>query len=304
MTKTIPRRRPASPVGAAPTAAGAPGFARGSTSAAKARPLTPAAIAAAILDRLEAEGDPVVAAGANRYFKEAVEFYGLTTPQMRALSAEIHGRIKDHWSLGDVLALCEILLPRKKFEAKTSAILLLMKFKKEFTPALVPRLKRWLAADYCDNWACVDVLCPEALAWLIEKHPELIGEITAWTAHPNRWVRRASVVAFVPLARHGRFLDAAYDVAGRMFPVRDDLLEKANGWMLREAGKKDPARLEAFLLRHGPAIPRTTVRYAIERFPEPKRKTLLKKTKVKGRACAAGVVPRAKPGAPAAEERG
>ena len=240
---------------------------------------SPAAIAAEILARLETEGDPVKAAGARRYFKEAVEFYGLTAPQMRALADEFHGRIRDHWALDDALALCEILLPRKTFEAKTSAILLLLKFKKEFTPAIVPRLKRWLAADYCDNWACVDALCPEALSWLIDKHPDLIGEITAWTAHPDRWVRRASIVAFVPLARHGRFLDAAYDVAGRMFPVRDDLLEKANGWMLREAGKKDAARLEEFLLRHGPAIPRTTVRYAIERFPEAKRKTLLKNTK-------------------------
>ncbi|MGD0784158.1 MAG: DNA alkylation repair protein, partial [Candidatus Aminicenantales bacterium] len=201
--------------------------------------------------------------------------------RMRALAAEFHGRIRDHWSLDDALALCGILLPRKAFEAKTSAILLLLKFKKEFTPALVPRLKRWLAADYCDNWACVDALCPEALSWLIDRHPELVEEITTWTAHPNRWLRRAAIVAFVPLARHGRFLEAAYDVAGRMFPVRDDLLEKANGWMLREAGKTDAARLEAFLLRHGPAVPRTTVRYAIERFSEAKRKTILLKTKGK-----------------------
>jgi 3-methyladenine DNA glycosylase AlkD len=245
--------------------------------------VSPKAIAAEILSRLEAEGDPVQAAGAQRYFKEAMEFYGLTTRQIRDLTEEFHGRIKDLWSLDDALALCEILLPKKKFEAKTSAILLLMKFKKEFTPALVPRLKRWLAADYCDNWACVDVLCPEALSWLIDRHPELIDEIKGWTAHPDRWVRRASIVAYVPLARHGKFLDAAYDVAERMFPIRDDLLEKANGWMLREAGKKDPARLEAFLLRHGPAIPRTTLRYAIERFSEAKRKTLLKRTKGENR---------------------
>lgn len=246
------------------------------------RATTPAAIAAAVLARLEAEGDPVVAAGAGRYFKEKVEFYGLTTPQMRALADEFHARIKDRWSLDDVLALCEILLPRKKYEAKIAAILLLVKFKKELTPAFVPRLKGWLAADYCDNWACVDVLCPDALSGLIEKHPDLVGEITAWTGHPNRWVRRASIVAFIPMVRHGRFLDEAYNVAGRMFAVRDDLLEKANGWMLREAGKKDAARLEAFLLRHGPAIPRTTVRYAIERFPEAKRKLLMKKTKEEG----------------------
>jgi 3-methyladenine DNA glycosylase AlkD len=245
----------------------------------KSAAISPKAIAAEILARLEAERDPVKAARSQRFFKEAVECYGLTAPRMRALAADVHDRIKDRWSLGDALALCEILLPRKAIEAKTSAILLLLKFKKEFTPALVPHLKRWLAADNCDNWACVDVLCPEALSWLIEKNPDLINEIKTWTDHPNRWVRRGSIVAYVPLARHGKFLDAAYDIAGRTFPVRDDLLEKANGWMLREAGKKDPARLEAFLLRHGPAIPRTTLRYAIERFSEAKRKTLLKKTK-------------------------
>ena len=239
----------------------------------------PKTIAAEILARLNAAADPVRAAGARRYFKEAVEFYGLSSPQLRALAAEIHGRVKPSWTLEEVLALCEILLPLPEFEAKTTAIVLLLKFKKEIGPAFLPTLKRWLADDYCNNWACVDVLCPEVLSWLIEKYPGLGPKIMAWTAHPNRWVRRASIVAYVPLARHGKSLDAAYETAGRMFAVRDDLLEKATGWMLREAGKKDMARLEAFLLDHGPAIPRTTLRYAIERFPEAKRKILLKKTK-------------------------
>ena len=239
----------------------------------------PEAIAAALVSRLEAAGDPVRAAGSQRYFKEAVSFYGLTTPQLREITAEFFGRVKDHWTLREAVALCEILLPQKKFEAKTSAIVLLLKFKKEFKPDFVRRIKGWLARDYCDNWACVDVLCPEAVGGLIEKHPDLIDEITSWTAHPNRWVRRASIVAFVPLARHGKFLDAAYGIAERMFAVRDDLLEKANGWMLREAGKKDMPRLEAFLRKHGASIPRTTLRYAIERFPEAERKALLSATR-------------------------
>jgi 3-methyladenine DNA glycosylase AlkD len=61
--------------------------------------------------------------------------------------------------------------------------------------------------------------------------------------------------------------------------VDDDLIHKATGWLLREAGKTDMPRLEKFLLENGVAIPRTTLRYAIERFPEDKRKRLLTKTK-------------------------
>jgi 3-methyladenine DNA glycosylase AlkD len=59
----------------------------------------------------------------------------------------------------------------------------------------------------------------------------------------------------------------------------EDLMHKASGWLLREAGKTDAERLEKFLLTHGPAIPRTTVRYSIERFPEGKRKELLVATR-------------------------
>jgi 3-methyladenine DNA glycosylase AlkD len=81
------------------------------------------------------------------------------------------------------------------------------------------------------------------------------------------WVRRASAVALIPSFRRGLALDVAYDLAKTLHPDREDLIHKAVGWMLREAGKLDPARLERYLRAEGPAIPRTTVRYAIERFP-------------------------------------
>ena len=106
-----------------------------------------------------------------------------------------------------------------------------------------------------------------------------IGECPVKVKNPNRWVKRASAVSFIKLARRGIHLDAIYDIAVRLFPVQDDLIHKATGWLLREAGKADAPRLRAFLLKHGPAIPRTSLRYAIERFSETERKSLLAKTK-------------------------
>lgn len=67
-------------------------------------------------------------------------------------------------------------------------------------------------------------------------------------------------------------MDDAYAIAESLYKYPEDLIHKATGWMLREAGKPDPARFEGFLLKHGPKIPRTALRYAIERFPPEKRK--------------------------------
>ncbi len=68
-------------------------------------------------------------------------------------------------------------------------------------------------------------------------------------------------------------------IAESLFGDHEDLIHKATGWLMREAGKNDAPRLESFLLAHGPRIPRTTLRYAIERFPEAKRRMILDRTK-------------------------
>ena len=156
---------------------------------------------------------------------------------------------------------------------------MLNRFKKDFPISLFEEIEGWLAGDLLDNWASVDAFCTDAMAALLTKYPELVSRLKMWPRHPNRWVKRASAVSFIKLARKGEFLPAIYDISVALFPVQDDLVQKANGWMLREAGKADLKRLERFLLRHGPHIPRTSVRYAIERFDEAKRKVLLLKTK-------------------------
>jgi 3-methyladenine DNA glycosylase AlkD len=110
---------------------------------------------------------------------------------------------------------------------------------------------------------------------LIVAHPELDRRLGAWSRHRNMWVRRASIVGLIPRARRGDSLELVYETAERLHPDREDLIQKAVGWALREAGKTDPARLERYLRANGRAIPRTTLRYAIERFPEAKRRGLL-----------------------------
>ena len=104
-------------------------------------------------------------------------------------------------------------------------------------------------------------------------------------ASPSLWERRISIVATHYFIRQQDFADTLR-IAERLLGDREDLIHKAVGWMLREVGKKHQPTLESFLKRHGRVMPRTALRYAIERFPAELRRAYLD-----GSACD----PRAKP---------
>lgn len=229
--------------------------------------------------RLRAKADSKRASGARKYFKETVEFYGVASPDVRCIASDLYVSIKKEWTVDDAVRYCDIMFREPELEAKGLGALIMLRYKKVLPKSFFERIKGWLAADLLNNWASVDVFCPDAIGTLLVRYPELVEKIGAWVGHPNRWVRRASIVSFLKLAKNEAYFDAIYDVAKSHFGTKDDLIQKATGWLLREVGKKDMARLERFLLEHGPAIPRTTLRYAIERFDAKKRASLLVRTR-------------------------
>jgi 3-methyladenine DNA glycosylase AlkD len=243
------------------------------------KPMTAEAVAAMALQRLARIADKERALQVQRYFKGTVASFGVAAPDVRALARELHDRVQNSWDVRKAMRLCDLLFPRPELEAKSVAALILLRRQREFPPELFARTLGWLRADYLDNWAAVDTFCPQALAVLLQRYPRQLAAITKWARDPNRWVRRASLVAFLKLVKKEEYLDAAYRMAARHFHSADDLVQKAAGWLLREAGKSDMRRLERFLLAHGKAMPRTTLRYAIERFPEKRRRELLLQTR-------------------------
>jgi 3-methyladenine DNA glycosylase AlkD len=245
----------------------------------KPRPPSPQAAARRVRAALAGLADPVKARGAERYFKGTVKCYGVAAPEIHALESELYREVRRTWSAGESVALCDILFADAELEAKAFAALLLARFHETYAPSLFPKVKGWLAAGRLASWASVDALCPYVMGSFLQRFPAFVEKIKTWTSHRSRWVKRAALVSFIKLARKAEYLPPIYEIAGSAFDVDDDLVQKANGWLLREAGKADPARLERFLLDRGPAIPRTTLRYAIERFPEAKRKALLRQTK-------------------------
>jgi 3-methyladenine DNA glycosylase AlkD len=215
------------------------------------------------------------------YFKrdETVSFFGVATPDVRRMARGVWADHRTRWDVADATAFCDRLIRRPEFEAKAVGVLVLARWHREFPPGLVRRVRGWLRDGHCATWAAVDLVAPALVTPLLARHPSLLAQVTRWTTARSLWVRRAAAVSLVPLARRGEALPEAYGVAEALFTDRHDLIHKAVGWLLREAGKTDAARLEAFLRRHGPAIPRTTLRYAIERFPPARRRQLLSDTR-------------------------
>jgi 3-methyladenine DNA glycosylase AlkD len=240
---------------------------------------SPDAIARETLALLRAKADPVRARGAEAYFKGTIRAFGVRATDVRRIAGGIWRRVKGEWSVADAVRLCDVLLPRPELEAKGVAVLVLHRFRRTYPPGLFETIHGWLAADLLANWASVDALCPEVVGALVAVHPRLRRRLEQWARSENRWVRRASLVSLLKLTRRPEHRDAIYAMARRHFRSDDDLVQKAAGWLLREVGKADMAELEAFLREHGPRIPRTTLRYAIERFPPARRRELLEVTR-------------------------
>ena len=242
--------------------------------------MTPVAAARAAVKKLEGLSRPAGGFDASHYFRGTgdLSFHNIKAPIVRGIAREI---CETHpaWSIDDAMAFADITMRSRFLEAKGLGLEVVARYRRRFTPRLLPVWRRWLAGDLASNWATTDALCGLLIGPLVVAHPALIPRVASWAGHKNLWVRRASAVGLIPSVRRGVGLDAAYGVARRLHADDADLIQKAVGWMLREAGKTDMPRLDRYLRAHGPSIPRTTVRYAIERFSPVTRRRLLAATR-------------------------
>jgi 3-methyladenine DNA glycosylase AlkD len=214
---------------------------------------------------------------ASRYFRGAHDlgFYNTGTGPMRALSREVYLAHRDRWSVDEAMVFADALMPDRYLEVKAIGIEIVARYRKDFRPALLARWKRWLAGNHSTNWATTDTICGMLIGPLLVRHPELAPQMRAWSTHRNMWVRRASIVGLLPAVRARGQIELVYEIAKRLHPDPNDLIHKAVGWALREAGKIDQGRLERYLRANVGVVPRTTFRYAIERYPATRRRALL-----------------------------
>ncbi len=212
----------------------------------------------------------------SRFFKtgpgqygEGDKFLGLTVPFTRSLVA-------NYIDASD--ALVEELLQHPYHEVRLLGVLLMVKryerakTDKEKAAALKFYLNHRFALN---NWDLVDLSVYKVWGNHLLHHPQERAQLYRFAASSNLWERRMAVVATLALIKAGEFKEIL-KLSQILLKDKHDLMHKAVGWMLREVGKKDEAVLIKFLNKFAHRLPRTSLRYAIERLPEAWRQEYLK----------------------------
>lgn len=206
-----------------------------------------------------------------RFFKEALdEPVSLATSVLRKIS---NCRFREIRSLAapEILRTCETLLASRERYMRFFAFDWAEKLQGRYVRSDFRRFSEWLER-YVDSWSSCDHLCGGALGRFIYQYPEFAAKSGAWTKSGNRWIRRASAVCLIYSARHGELMDRVFAVADKLRDDDDDLVQKACGWMLKEAAGRNQKRVFDYVMKNRQTMARTTLRYAIEKMPEPMKR--------------------------------
>jgi 3-methyladenine DNA glycosylase AlkD len=194
-------------------------------------------------------------------YAEGDKFIGVKVPDTRKIARE-HKDLK----VKDLLVLLRSCVHEERLLA---LLILISQFEKAGKKDKVGIYRLYLRnTRYINNWDLVDLSAPQIVgAYLADKNKKPLYNLAR---SRSLWERRISIIATFSFIKNGDFRETL-SLAKLLLADREDLIHKAVGWMLREVGKREQAMLERFLESYTPQMPRTMLRYAIERLSEEKK---------------------------------
>ena len=200
-----------------------------------------------------------------RFFREEVRLYGIKTKTVSDIAKQNWALIK---GLGkeEIVAMCDSLWQSGMMEESFIACSWSEKLGTRLIPSDFTVLEKWVH-NYVTNWASCDTLCNHTVGDFIQKYPAYIAELKKWAGSENRWVKRAAAVSLIIPARRGKFLDDIFEIADLLLLDSDDMVQKGYGWMLKAASQAHQDEVFNYVIRHKAVMPRTALRYAIEKMP-------------------------------------
>lgn len=210
-----------------------------------------------------------------RYFKEEIQLYGVKTATVTLIGNQAFKLIKA-MPKSEIFDLCEELWKSGLMEESFIACNWTYFIRKQYSLEDFPMLERWVN-EYVSNWAACDSLCNHSIGSFLEQYPSFVEDIKEWTFSKNRWVKRASAVSFILPARKGLFNEDIFAIADNLLLDTDDMVQKGYGWMLKSLADACEDEVFQYVLDHRANMPRTALRYAIEKMPEEKKREAMKR---------------------------
>ncbi|MCK5345024.1 MAG: DNA alkylation repair protein [Candidatus Heimdallarchaeota archaeon] len=228
-----------------------------------------------IREALKCNVDTAYKVGAQRYFKEAIKLYGVRVPKVRKIASEHYKLVKDK-TKSEIYDICEKLMQSGFSEEKTIAFSWVFKQKKHFTLEDFSVFASWIE-KYVLSWADCDDFCGHALGYLIFMNESLVKKLKSWSKSSNRWLRRASAVSLIYSVKRDKYHTEAFKIAESLLLDDDDLVQKGYGWLLKEISNLNEDSVFEFVYNRREKMPRTALRYAIEKMPPALRKKAMKR---------------------------
>ncbi len=228
-----------------------------------------------IMAELKANADPHYRDRVQRYFKESVKVLGVRFPVVRGIARESFKRISD---LGKqkVFEMCGQLLEQRCVECDAIAFQWAFGMRKEYEERDFFLFEKWLK-KHVSNWASCDDFCTRAFSEILARFPCLLPSVKKWVFSKNIWVRRASAVIMIPAARKEMRLEDAFGICSALLLDKEDLVQKGYGWLLKEISNRQQERVFEFVMERKGRMPRTALRFAIEKMPPSMRKRAMAK---------------------------
>jgi len=233
-----------------------------------------------VRQKLIDESDVKTLASSVRFHKngEAPKIHGVKFAEVSKIAKAFFEQIKE-CPKQTVFELCQELWKSGYLDEAVIACIWSQSLHKKYEPADFVVFEHWLNS-YVTNWGDCDTLCNHTIGAFVVMYPDYIAKLKEWAKSSNRWVRRGAAVTLIIPAQKGLFLNEILEIADILLLDKDDLVQKGYGWMLKAASMTEKsakgsddvkeAHLEAvfsYVMKNKAMMPRTALRYAIEKMP-------------------------------------
>ena len=219
-----------------------------------------------VRNALKSNVDEHALATGQKFSKEKLKYYGVRMAVVGKIGKTFF-KIIDSRSKSEIYELCEDLWRSGYLEESIIACNWSQYLCHAYEPEDFSIFQHWIN-EYITNWASCDTFCNHTMGGFLEKYPDHAEKLKEFAKSRNRWMRRAAAVSLIVPARKGKFLGDVLEIATILLLDKDDLVQKGYGWMLKVTSQSHQKEVFDFVIQNKSVMPRTALRYAIEKMPK------------------------------------